>query len=80
MSSTLPSSVAVAVIVTGPAVADAVKTVLPPLAVRAGSNVPPAPPAALQVQSTLESVESLRTPAVRLTDWLTVNIEGALMI
>ncbi|MCX6574502.1 MAG: hypothetical protein NTX99_11000 [Candidatus Aminicenantes bacterium] len=56
------------------------KTVLSLLAVRAGSNVPPPPPAALQVQSTLELIESLRTPAVRLTDWLTVNIEGALMI
>jgi hypothetical protein len=66
--------------VTGPAVADAVKTVLSPLAVRAGANVPPPPPAALQVQSMLELTESLRTPAVRLTDWLTVNIEGALMM
>jgi hypothetical protein len=64
------------VTVTGPVVAGAVKTVLSPLAVRAGTNVPPEPP---DVQSMLEVVLP-RRPAVRLTDWPAVNIEGALMI
>jgi hypothetical protein len=65
------------VTVTGPGIEGAVKTVLSELAVRAGTNVPPA---ALHVQSMVDPVEALRTPAVRLTDWLTVRIDGALMI
>ena len=74
----LASAVDVAVIVSAEAVDGAVKTVLPPLAVCGGSNVPVAAP--VQDQSTPASVSSLKTIAVRLTDWPRSTKEGMLTI